>query len=77
MLDTRNVPVNVMVIPHFEKLATASTLAFGGGRAGIIILQEDFDTISGDPQLAEADRVARMVLSEPARQEAPRRAAQR
>ncbi|HMG41628.1 MAG TPA: hypothetical protein VK611_09880 [Acidimicrobiales bacterium] len=52
----------VLAIPQFERLAVASTLNYGGPTAGIIVVQEDVDTVTGGPLDQEAARVADLLL---------------
>jgi hypothetical protein len=53
-----------MVIAHFERLAIASTKNYGGPTAGVIVVREDADTITGEEQDEEADRVIRLLVEE-------------
>jgi hypothetical protein len=52
----------VLVIPPFQGLANASTSAFGGTAANVVVVREDVDAIGGDDLALEAGRVARGLL---------------
>ena len=57
-------PVVVLTIPHFEQLAKVSNRAYGAEKAGLLVVREDVDVITG-PQLdAEAERIAQLLLGD-------------
>lgn len=57
-------PVVVLTIPHFEKVAKLSNKAYGAEHAGLMVVREDVDVIEGAELDAEAERVAQLLLGD-------------
>ena len=57
-------PVVVLTIPHFETVAKVSNRAYGAKHAGLMVVREDVDVITGPELDAEAERVAQLLLGE-------------
>lgn len=57
-------PVVVLTIPQFEKLGRVSVKAYGAKNAGLMVIREDADVITGAELDAEAERVAQLLLGD-------------
>ena len=57
-------PVVVLTIPHFETVAKVSNRAYGAKNAGLMVVREDVDVITGPELDAEAERVAQLLLGD-------------
>jgi hypothetical protein len=56
--------VVVLTITQFEQVARLSNRAYGANNAGLMVVREDVDVISGAELDAEAERVARLLLGD-------------
>ena len=57
-------PVVVLTIPQFETVAKVSNRAYGAEHAGLMVVREDVDVISGPELDAEAERIAQLLLGD-------------